>query len=119
MKISILASGSDATDVLDVKNPAKKAADGEGANKPAEVDGSDIEAVYGSDAVRDMERKRLQIVLLTREQMDNDAQLEMFDKEPTYNRSTDFKQRFAKAGEKPVAGQQQGNLKNDTINFGE
>lgn len=119
MKISILASGFDATDVLDVKNPAKKAADGESANKPAEVDGSDIEAVYGSDAVRDMERKRLQIVLLTREQMDNDAQLEMFDKEPTYNRSTDFKQRFAKAGEKPVAGQQQGNLKNDTINFGE
>ena len=119
MKISILASGFDASDVLDVKSPTKKASSKEQSNKPAEVNGSDIEAVYGSDAVRDMERKRLQIVLLTREQMDNDAQLEMFDKEPTYNRSTDFKQRFIKAGEKPVAGQQPENAKNETINFGE
>ena len=65
---------------------------------PAEVDSSAVEQIYGQDAVRDVARKRLQIALLTREQMDSDATLELFDSEPTYNRSTDFKQRLSAAG---------------------
>lgn len=99
MKITILASGFEATDTITI--PAPNTAKSNNKNepiKPAEIDSSAVEQIYGPDAVRDMERKRLQIAILTREQMDNDALLELFDSEPTYNRSSDFKQRLSVAG---------------------
>lgn len=99
MKITILASGFEATDTITI--PAPNTAKSSNKNepiKPAEIDSSAVEQIYGPDAVRDMERKRLQIAILTREQMDNDALLELFDSEPTYNRSSDFKQRLSVAG---------------------
>ena len=99
MKITILASGFEATDTITIPVPNTTKSDSKNEPaKPAEVDSSAVEQVYGQDAVRDMERKRLQIAILTREQMDNDALLELFDSEPTYNRTTDFKQRLSVAG---------------------
>ena len=99
MKITILASGFEATDTITIPAPnTTKSSNKNEPIKPAEIDSSAVEQIYGPDAVRDMERKRLQIAILTREQMDNDALLELFDSEPTYNRSSDFKQRLSVAG---------------------
>ena len=99
MKITILASGFEATDTITIPAPnTTKSNNKNEPIKPAEIDSSAVEQIYGPDAVRDMERKRLQIAILTREQMDNDALLELFDSEPTYNRSSDFKQRLSVAG---------------------
>lgn len=80
-----------------------------------------IEEMYGADALRDMERKRLQIAVLTRAQMENEALLEIFDSTPTYNRSLDFKQRLTEAGTvrnnvEPTVTTEN-NIK--TINFGD
>ncbi len=120
MKITILASGFEATDTIAIPAPSVTKGSGKAVpSKPAEVDSSAIEQVYGQDAVRDMERKRLQIVLLTREQMDNDTLLEIFDNEPTYNRSADFKQRLAVAGTVKNTEQAAGEQNNKTISFGE
>ena len=101
MKITILASGFEATDTITIPAPAPAKADKKSEPiKPVEVDSSAVEQIYGQDAVRDVARKSLQmqIAILTREQMDSDATLELFDSEPTYNRSSDFKQRLAVAG---------------------
>ena len=99
MKITILASGFEATDTITIPAPnTTKSSNKNEPIKPAEIDSSAVEQIYGPDAVRDMERKRLQIAILTREQMDNDALLELFDSEPTYNRSSDFKQLLSVAG---------------------
>ena len=101
MKITILASGFEATDSITIPAPAPTKADKKSEPiKPVEVDSSAVEQIYGQDAVRDVARKSLQmqIAILTREQMDSDATLELFDSEPTYNRSSDFKQRLAVAG---------------------
>ena len=119
MKITILASGFEATDTIAVPAPVSKGSGKTSSVKPAEVDSSAIEQVYGQDAVRDMERKRLQIALLTREQMDNDTLLEIFDNEPTYNRSADFKQRLAVAGTVRNTDQTAGEQNSKTISFGE
>lgn len=117
MKITILAAGFEATDTIATPGPLLKNPGKSDQSKPAEVDSSAIEQVYGQDAVRDMERKRLQIALLTREQMENDASLEIFDNEPTYNRSADFKQRLAVAGTVRNTEQATGEQNNKTINF--
>lgn len=99
MKITILASGFEATDTVTIPAPTPDKSEKKSATqKPAEVDSSAVEQVYGQDAVRDMKRKHLQIAVLSREQIDNDTVLELFDSEPTYNRSSDFKQRLAVAG---------------------
>lgn len=99
MKITILASGFEATDSITIPASGTTKADNKKeASKPTEIDSSAVEQIYGQDAVRDMKLKQLQIALLTREQMDNDALLELFDNEPTYNRSSDFKQRLSVAG---------------------
>ena len=91
-----------------------------GRKGSAEVDSSAVEQIYGQDAVRDVVRKRLQIALLTREQMDNDAVLELFDSEPTYNRSSDFKQRLAVAGTvRPNESNATSESGTKTINFGD
>ena len=121
MKITILASGFEATDTITIPVPNTTKSDSKNEPaKPAEVDSSAVEQVYGQDAVRDMERKRLQIAILTREQMDNDALLELFDSEPTYNRTTDFKQRLSVAGtvrNTEASTSVENNSK--TINFGD
>ncbi len=119
MKITILASGFDTTDSLiaPVNTSTGKAKDGTTQPATSEPSAPTIAQVYGEDAVRDMERKRLQLVLLTREQIDNDALLEMFDAEPTYNRSTDFKQRLAAAGTQKPTEQPATEQNNKTINF--
>ena len=121
MKITILASGFEATDSITIPAPTPTKNDSKTEpTKPAEVDSSAVEQIYGQDAVRDVVRKRLQLAILTREQMDNDALLELFDNEPTYNRTTDFKQRLAVAGTVRVnetGASTEGNAK--TINFGD
>lgn len=121
MKISILASGFEATDTITITAPAPSKVDKkkEPVN-PAEVDSSIVVQIYGPDAVRDMERKRLQIAVLTREQMDNDALLEFFDSEPTYSRGSDFKQKLASAGTtRTVASNTPVENNTKTINFGD
>ncbi|MBQ5750841.1 MAG: cell division protein FtsZ [Bacteroidaceae bacterium] len=121
MKITILASGFDATDTITITAPAPSKADKKAEPvTPVEVDSSAVEQIYGQDAVRDVVRKRLQIALLTREQMDNDAVLELFDSEPTYNRSSDFKQRLAVAGTvRPNESNTSSESGAKTINFGD
>ncbi|MBR5843375.1 MAG: cell division protein FtsZ [Bacteroidaceae bacterium] len=121
MKITILASGFEATDSITIPAPAPTKADKKAEpTAPAEVDSSAVEQIYGQDAVRDVARKRLQIAILTREQMDNDATLELFDSEPTYNRSTDFKQRLATAGTvRPNEPSTSTESSAKTINFGD
>jgi cell division protein FtsZ len=121
MKITILASGFDATDTITITAPAPSKADKKAEPvTPVEVDSSAVEQIYGQDAVRDVVRKRLQIALLTREQMDNDAVLELFDSEPTYNRSSDFKQRLAVAGTvRPNESNSSSESGAKTINFGD
>ena len=121
MKITILASGFEATDSITIPAPAPTKTDKKAEpTAPAEVDSSAVEQIYGQDAVRDVARKRLQIAILTREQMDNDATLELFDSEPTYNRSTDFKQRLATAGTvRPNEPSTSTESSAKTINFGD
>ncbi|MBP3350431.1 MAG: cell division protein FtsZ [Bacteroidaceae bacterium] len=121
MKITILASGFEATDTITITAPAPSKSDKKAEPAtPAEVDSSAVEQIYGQDAVRDVVRKRLQIALLTREQMDNDAVLELFDSEPTYNRSSDFKQRLAVAGTvRPNESNATSESGTKTINFGD
>ncbi|MBR2378740.1 MAG: cell division protein FtsZ, partial [Bacteroidaceae bacterium] len=121
MKITILASGFEATDTITITAPAPSKNDKKAEPAtPAEVDSSAVEQIYGQDAVRDVVRKRLQIALLTREQMDNDAILELFDSEPTYNRSSDFKQRLAVAGTvRPNESNATSESGTKTINFGD
>lgn len=121
MKITILASGFEATDTITIPAPTTHKSDSKTEPaKPTVVDSSDVEKIYGQDAVREVVRKRLQIAILTREQMDNDALLELFDSEPTYNRTSDFKQRLAVAGTVRTSdsnAQVENNTK--TINFGD
>ena len=121
MKITILASGFEATDTITIPAPTTHKSDSKTEPaKPTVVDSSDVEKRYGQDAVREVVRKRLQIAILTREQMDNDALLELFDSEPTYNRTSDFKQRLAVAGTVRTSdsnAQVENNTK--TINFGD
>ncbi len=121
MKITILASGFEATDTITIPAPTTHKSDSKTEPaKPTVVDSSDVEKIYGQDAVREVVRKRLQIAILTREQMDNDALLELFDSEPTYNRTSDFKQRLAVAGTVRTSDsntQVENNTK--TINFGD
>lgn len=99
MKITILASGFEATDSITIPAPNTTKSDYKNEPiKPVDIDDSSLKTIYDEDVVRDMERKRLRIAILTREQMDNDALLELFDSEPTYNRTSDFKQRLSVAG---------------------
>ena len=98
MKITILASGFEATDTITIPAPPATKPDRKADPVPPVIDSSTLEQIYGQDAVRDVVRKRLQLAILTREQMDNEALLELFDNEPTYNRTSDFKQRLAMAG---------------------
>ena len=87
--------------------------------KPADVVNPAVVAEYGEEAVREIERKKWQIVTLTREQMDSDALLELFDNEPTYNRSNDFKQRLSTAATaRPAENNTPAESGNKTINFG-
>ncbi len=124
MKISILASGFDATDTISVspRNGGKKEKVNDVPQPPHadKVDTSEIEREYGHSAMREMERKRWQLAVLTPEQMDNNAVLELFDNEPTYNRSSDFNKRLAEAAMmKPVQPKHEANTGAKTINFGE
>lgn len=115
MKITILASGFDASNTVSVPVSTTTSK----SEKPVDVVNPAVVAEYGSDAVREIERKKWQIVTLTREQMDNDALLELFDNEPTYNRSNDFKQRLSTATTaRPAENTTPAESGNKTINFG-
>ncbi|MCP9610741.1 cell division protein FtsZ [Coprobacter tertius] len=56
-----------------------------------------IEEMYGSDAVKEIERNRVKasFIILKPEQMDDDSLLELIDKSPTYNRDSGFVTRIA------------------------
>ena len=98
MKITILAAGFNDSNTTSV--PKQQPTSGKNSETPQVIEEDNtitIETMYSPAAVREMKRKSLQLAILTPEQMDNDALLEMFDNEPTYSRSTDFKQRFATA----------------------
>jgi hypothetical protein len=98
MKITILAAGFNDSNTTSV--PKQQPTAGKNSETPQVIEEDNtitIETMYSPAAVREMKRKSLQLAILTPEQMDNDALLEMFDNEPTYSRSTDFKQRFATA----------------------
>lgn len=98
MKITILAAGFNDSNTTSV--PKQQPTTGKNSETPQVIEEDNtitIETMYSPAAVREMKRKSLQLAILTPEQMDNDALLEMFDNEPTYSRSTDFKQRFATA----------------------
>ena len=114
MKITILASGFDATDTITITAPTPSKADKK--NEPVTPVIDTIQQFYGRDVVR----KHLQIAILSHEQMDNDAILELFDSEPTYNRTSDFKQRLVVAG---TVRQNESNTSSEsgakTINFGD
>ncbi len=77
---------------------------------------------YGEDRMRDMQRKQLQIAVLTRSDMENEALLDVFDNIPTYDRSPDFRQKLSEAGvarnnEEQPSVTNENNIK--TINFGD
>ena len=98
MKITILAAGFNDSNTTSV--PKQQPTAGKNSETPQVIEEDNtitIENMYSPAAVREMKRKSLQLAILTPEQMDNDSLLEMFDNEPTYSRSTDFKQRFAAA----------------------
>ena len=119
MKITILASGFEASDSVSVPVTSRNTNTGK-PNDTNQIIENEVVHNYGHDVVRDIERKRMQIAVLTPEQMDNDVLLEIFDGEPTYNRTADFKQRLLNAGTtrntEPATNIESGTK---TINFGD
>lgn len=122
MKITILASGFDANDYTEKTEPAELMIDMAQHDIPAVISNS-IKHIYSPDALHELERNRWQIVVLTPEQMNNENLLNLFDSEPTYARSSDFRKRLQNAAagceEVPAEEQQQPVINNmTTINFG-
>ena len=122
MKITILAAGFKSK--TEEEKQEEQRVVKEKKNTPEqqiEDDNKIIKEMYGADALREMERKRLQIAVLTRAQMENEALLEIFDSTPTYNRSLDFKQRLTEAGTVRPTAENTTPTENSikTINFGD
>ncbi len=122
MKITILASGFDANDYTEKAEPAELMIDMAQHDIPDVISNS-IKHIYSPDALHELERNRWQIVVLTPEQMNNENLLNLFDSEPTYARSSDFRKRLQNAAagceEVPAEEQQQPVINNmTTINFG-
>lgn len=120
MKISILASGFEASESSPTTMQQEQVK-AKPATNEADVNNNRMIQMYGQEALREMERNRWQIVILTPEQMTNEALLDFFDSEPTYSRTPDFRQRLQNVGNQPIVEESEQPVTNNmrTINFGD
>ena len=87
IKIIILATGFGISNLAESSSDVSKS-----GRKDKTEESKKIETMYGDDSVKDLERAkaRASFVILTPEQMDDDALLDLIDKSPTYNREPQF-----------------------------